>query len=448
AVGTHGPPGSTPLRKIAAQTGGKYYVVKDPRALPRYYQREARRVAQPLMKKLDPPVRPLRERSHEILKGIEGDFPVLGGFVMSTRKESSLAETLLYSPLPADKNYTTVLAAWTYGLGRTVAFTSDGGHNWAKAWRGWSDYDRFLGQLVRWSMRPTGEAGNFTVSSNVRGGKVDVVVTALDKNDEFLNLLELEGTVLDPSLGDLDVKFRQVAPGRYVGSFDATESGSYLINVRDAKGDIAARTGVNVPYSAEFRQRQTNEALLSSIAGLAPEGAEPGRLIDDPTGRNDLAALLETNVFRHDLPQASSSQDIWHLLMLVACCVFFGDVLMRRVHIHFLWLLPMLAAARDVVLRRQPAPQPDPYMERLRSRKAEVTDRIESRRATTRFEPLDDAAQPSADPTVMAEVVDPPGGKAKPQASLAPGEAEEEDYTSRLLKAKKKVWEDRGQDKK
>ncbi|MCH8922446.1 MAG: VWA domain-containing protein, partial [Planctomycetes bacterium] len=150
AVGTHGPPGSTPLQNIAIQTGGKYYVVKDPRALPRYYQKEARRVAQPLMKKLDPPVRPLREQgTHEILKGIEGELPALEGFVMSTRKDSSLAETLLYSPLPADKNNTTVLAAWTYGLGRTVAFTSDGGHNWAKAWRGWSDYDRFLGQMVR-----------------------------------------------------------------------------------------------------------------------------------------------------------------------------------------------------------------------------------------------------------------------------------------------------------
>jgi uncharacterized membrane protein/Mg-chelatase subunit ChlD len=447
AVGSHGLLGSGPMQDIAAQTGGKYYVVTNAKALPRLYQREARRVAQPLMKKLDPPIRPLRERSHEILKGIEGDLPPLGGFVMSTRKESSLAETLLYSPLPADKAYTTVLAAWTYGLGRTVAFTSDAGHNWAKAWQGWADYDRFLGQMVRWSMRPTGDAGNFTISTDVRGGKVNVVVTALDKNDEFLNLLELEGTVLDPSLGDLDVKFRQVAPGRYIGSFDATESGSYLINVRDAKGDVAGRTGIDVPYSAEFRQRQTNEALLSSIAELTPDGAEPGQLIDDPTGRNDLTALLETNVFRHDLPKATSSQGVWHLLMLIGCCVFFGDVLMRRVHIHFLWVLPMLAAARDRVLRREVA-EPDAYMERLRSRKAEISEAIDSRRKTTRFEAPSETAQPPADPTVMAEMVDKPSTPAKPPAGLAPGEAaEEEDYTSRLLKAKKKVWEDRDKDK-
>ena len=45
AVGTHGPAGSSPLQKIANKTGGKYYVVKNPKALPKIYQREARRVS-------------------------------------------------------------------------------------------------------------------------------------------------------------------------------------------------------------------------------------------------------------------------------------------------------------------------------------------------------------------------------------------------------------------
>ncbi|MCA9268371.1 MAG: VWA domain-containing protein, partial [Planctomycetales bacterium] len=49
AIGTHGPPGSTPLQNIATQTGGKYYVVTNAQALPRIYQREIRRVARPLI---------------------------------------------------------------------------------------------------------------------------------------------------------------------------------------------------------------------------------------------------------------------------------------------------------------------------------------------------------------------------------------------------------------
>ncbi len=50
AVGTHGPAGSTPLKRIADVTGGSYYVAKNPKALPKIYQREARRVAKPVIK--------------------------------------------------------------------------------------------------------------------------------------------------------------------------------------------------------------------------------------------------------------------------------------------------------------------------------------------------------------------------------------------------------------
>ena len=81
-------------------------------------------------------------------------------------------------------------------------------------------------------------------------------------------------------------------------------------------------------------------------------------------------------------------------------------------------------------------------MSRLRSRKAEVDRSLESRRAATRFEP---DANVAVDPSVVAaaearstEPGAPPKAPPKPVA-----EPEADDYTSRLLKAKKKVWEER-----
>jgi hypothetical protein len=81
-------------------------------------------------------------------------------------------------------------------------------------------------------------------------------------------------------------------------------------------------------------------------------------------------------------------------------------------------------------------------MARLRSRKAEVTESLEQRRAAARFEPAADAP---VDAALIAEAIDEPLGKPradKPTATpIAPDAASEEDtYTSRLLKAKKKVW--------
>ncbi len=119
AVGTHGPPGSTPLRRIATATGGKYYVVRNPKALPRIYQREARRVARPLI--VEKEIQPQMAGWHEILQGVDS-LPPLRGFVMTSVKENPLVETSLISPYPVNVENATLLSAWQYGLGRVAGF--------------------------------------------------------------------------------------------------------------------------------------------------------------------------------------------------------------------------------------------------------------------------------------------------------------------------------------
>src|SRR5208282_2169729 len=99
-----------------------------------------------------------------------------------------------------------------------------------------------------------------------------------------------------------------------------------------------------------------------------------------------LSKLLEFNTFRHDLPKATSSQEVWHWLVLMAACVFLGDVFIRRVNVHFAWLPPLMVRVTDFVLRRQPAPVQPQYIERLKSRKAEVAGHLDQLRAATRFE--------------------------------------------------------------
>ncbi len=82
-------------------------------------------------------------------------------------------------------------------------------------------------------------------------------------------------------------------------------------------------------------------------------------------------------------------------------------------------------------------------MQRLQSRKAEVSDHIDQLRAATRFEP---SPEKPVDADVLEDAAKPSGEakKEKPAApSLGQPKAEVESYTERLLKAKKKVWDDR-----
>ena len=398
AVGTHGPPGSTPLQRIASSTGGKYYVVRNPKALPRIYQREARRVARPLV--VEKEIAPQSTGWHEVMQGVDA-LPTLDGFVMTTLKENPLVETALISPYPVNTENATLLATWQYGLGRSTVFTSDAGHRWADAWTSWDGYDKFFSQMVRWTMRPAGDAGNFTVSTQVREGKVQVIVDAFDKDDAYLNFLDVNATLVGPTLDPQDLRLRQTAPGRYVGEFEAGRSGSYFLSIQPGAGQSLLRTGINVPYSAEFRDRETNEALLTSLASLEPEGGAAGQVIRVPLDQPPADWQSEVNTFRRDIAPTVSSNYVWPWLVLLAGCLFFGDVLVRRVALEFGWLFQAIARLRDWVLRREAPVVSDQQMARLRSRKAAVSQSIDERRASTRFEPEEDG-----DVQVLREAVD------------------------------------------
>ncbi len=434
AVAAHGPAESRVMENLASSTGGKYYAVNNPQLLPRIFQREARRVAQPLIYENVAGFRPQIRYPHEMLSGIEPPLQPITGFVLTSRKEHPLVEVSLVSPQPAAEENNTILASWTYGLGRTVALTTDASTRWSHAWIGWEGYTKLMGQVVRWAMRPSGDQGKFTVATEYKDGKAHLVITALDPNDEFLNFLRFSGTAVGPDLQPIDLEIEQTAPGRYTASFPAERAGSYLILASPGAGQTPLRAGITVPYSEEFRALETNMALLEQLAGLVPTGGQAGMLIDHPDGFARMDALLEADTFRHDLAPASSSREAWPLLVLVAACVFFSDVLVRRVQLGFGWAQRAWARLRG---RQAPVPA-EQTLQRLRSRKAEVASEIERQRAAARFEPAPGAGadlsaltEPAARPSV-------PPPAARPTLS---GQTEDESYTARLLKAKQKAWE-------
>jgi uncharacterized membrane protein len=442
-----GPTGSGRLRDLATATGGRYYAVQNPRALPKYFQREARRVAQPLIYENRLGVRPYVKFYHEMIGGIGQTLPPIKGFVMTTRKDNPLVEVALVSPQPGAERNRTILSGWTYGLGRAVAFTTDAGARWATDWTTWENYDKLFGQMIVWSMRPPAEEGNFTVDTRVEDGQVRVIITAMDKDDEFLNFLNMTGNVVrpGPDLETTHLKLEQIAPGRYVGAYPATEPGSYFLTANPGAGMPPIRTGVNVPYSDEFRSRASNEALLRRLAGLVPEGGEAGRLIEGPEDFADVEPYLAINTFRHDLAKATSSQPVWHYLVLLGSCLFFFDVFVRRVQVGFGWVPVLAGRVRSAVFGRKEETAEVEVIERLRSRKAEVGERVEQLRAGARFEPSPDAPADLRSLEGIEPPQAPPAPKEPKRPSLAPG-PKEESYTERLLRAKQQAWKKREKD--
>ncbi len=400
------------MRNLANKTKGRFYNVTNPRALPRIYQKEARTISRPLIFEQSTPWSPKVNYLSEPVIGLPANIPPINGLVLTSVKENELVEVPLTSPLPAGQ-VNPLLAHWTYGLGRSVAFTSDAGRRWAKTWPDWGSYAAFWSQVVRWAMRPV-DRGNLTLSVRRDEGRIKVVVDALDKDNQFLNFLQIQGNVVSPDLKRASVELVQTAPGKYEGTIDEAEaSGNYFVNLgyrgpEGVQGVISS--GISVPYSDEFRELRSNPATLDTIASLTNGQMTNWKYRAD--GRPDLQRTIdEVDHFRRDpsLTNPRSFADLWPTLLWLSAIFFLADVAVRRV-------APDLDRIRKSIgdqwkkLRGENVAPPVEYMEKLKSKKAEVGEQLDRSRAATRFEAPPPAARETApgDPILEGGLPDDP----------------------------------------
>ena len=146
----------------------------------------------------------------------------------------------LISPEPADETQCDAPGQLDLRTGTDRRPDHRRGQRWADAWTDWEGYDKLFSQLVRWSMRPTGDQGNFTVATEIEDGKVRVIVTALDQNDELLNFLNMSASVVGPDMKAQSFPIRQTAPGSLRRSNStASRPGSYFLTLATGRGQAA-----------------------------------------------------------------------------------------------------------------------------------------------------------------------------------------------------------------
>jgi Mg-chelatase subunit ChlD len=429
------------LADIGRRGGGKFYQVLSPRAIPRIFMREARRVAMPLVFEDQNGIAMRLGGNSEVLTGIQTPPPPTTGYVLTTLKQDSLVEVLLSTPRQVPAN-STILAAWQFGLGRSAALTTDIGERWASDWPAWGNYEKMMLQLVRWCMRGHDMNDQLAMTTDADDGEIEVLVNAIDQDDAHINFLSLMGTVITPNGQSQSFSLQQIAPGRYTAKLPTDEPGNYYLAVSDGGRTAPLRAAINVSATAELDDLFSYDGFLAELAEGKPKGGEPGRLIQSPRGIADTPGLLNTNVFRPGLAPAKSRDAMWPVVLLVASAVFLGDVVCRRVLISFDWL-PQLGC---LVMRRcvsAPVADGTQRMQRLKQTKMGATARYEQARDSALnaiMQQTTDASAPavpeSHEPAITVATSTPP-------APEAAGELSE--FTSRLLAAKKRVHDQQPQ---
>jgi Mg-chelatase subunit ChlD len=330
------------LKDIAALGGGRYHFTNNVSSIPSIFTEETTLASRAYI--VEESFYPTLVNSSPILAGIAA-APQLHGYVATSAKD--LAQVILKS-----EKGDPILAVWQYGLGKSVAFTSDATGRWASDWARSEIFPTVWAQAVRYTINDSlNSALQMTIES--KGEKANIMLDARSRTGDFLNAYQIKANIIAPNGEAQNVTFTQVAPGRYESEFIPKEQGIYLIRfagTTDAGSESASfaeTTGWALSYSPEYQRIDPNPDLLLRLSALT---------------NGQVATPLPADIFAHNLKATRASQPIAPWLLLIAVMLLPFDIAVRR----------LIVTKHDVVLFREW------IMQRSSRRAANPTDTPES----------------------------------------------------------------------
>jgi uncharacterized membrane protein/Mg-chelatase subunit ChlD len=391
------PPSMTYMQDVARLGGGRFYQSNNPSKVPDLFLKESQVALKPWFEQ--EPFFPKVTAAGDLLQGVPLDaFPQLGGYVVTTAKPGS---ELYLSSQKQDP----VLAAWNYGLGRSVAWTSDAHGQWTSGFLRSSVSGVLMARMVAWTL--PGSEQKLTIEATPSGDGLDVTVTGPEVSGASLQL-----GMERPDLTGTTINLVPTRPGRWQGRVTGASVGTYLLHARLVKGGTNLGDGdvvVSVPYSPEFLELGPDAGLLRQLSRQ---------------GSGVVLAKAQAAWLQKPLPVPISSDIFWYLLVAVAL-LWPLDVAIRRL---ILGPRQLARAMVSVLTLRRPAEievAAPPELVRLRRRVAGYRTR------------------PAEPPPVVAAAAEVPAD-AEPalvdgaQDRQAKDRREEDDLSARLLEARRK----------
>lgn len=300
------------MKQFSEWGGGNYYLVTDPLAIPAVFTREAMLASRAFL--IEKELEPQGAAPSDILAGITPDaLPPVQGLVATQLKDRATLALKVSHPKQGDLP---LLAHWNYGVGRSIAWTSDATSRWSKQWLEDPVYEQLWTQIVRWAAGSESPS-HLVVDSRIEEGMLEIQVDAMDAAGRFQNFLTGEARVVAPDLSTRPLELQQVGPGKYRASTPADQLGSWLIGI--ALYDQGKLTGHAVseavqPYSPEFKPNEDGNALLQALGTIGAGGwlTSPA----DAFARPNQARLIPT--------------PLWSWLVILGSFLFLADVAARR----------------------------------------------------------------------------------------------------------------------
>ncbi|KON89117.1 hypothetical protein AF332_21500 [Sporosarcina globispora] len=289
------------LEELAGMGSGRFYDVTDSSVIPSILSRETVMATRTYIE--DNPFYPSVHPYPDWNSLFENGVPKMNAYIATAAKPRSQV------PLLSEKE-DPVLAEWQYGMGHTIAFTSDFSGKWSGDWTRWEKWPSFINQLVTKTL-PQYESEPYRVSVENRDGN-----TVLSLESAVSKSMPIETSIVSETGEQIEANVRLTAPGKYEATMPES-AGMYFLNIKqtDQNGNIQVhQTGFTIPYSEEYLQKGENKEHLESLSKMT-DGVE-------------LAS--PEDAFRPLKKPASTKQPISNWLILAAFLIFFSEIAIRR----------------------------------------------------------------------------------------------------------------------
>jgi Ca-activated chloride channel family protein len=246
------------LQWLADRGGGRYHFAANAAEIPQLTLQETEIARE--NPRVEGAFQPQPAGAHPVTRGfIPQRFPMLGGYIAVTPKAE--ADSIIQSP-QGDP----ILAAWQYGLGRAIAWTSDSGERWGRDWNTWDEGAPFWSQALAY-LFPDPAQGALAVRIERNAAEPLLIAEARNDDGTPLDLADVGARVHAQDGTETTMQLQQTAPGRYESPLSALDEGAYTIGVTLRKGEQQLETtiGFDQPYPAEFAV-SPNTQLLDRLA--------------------------------------------------------------------------------------------------------------------------------------------------------------------------------------
>lgn len=240
-------------------------------------------------------------------------LPTLLGYVATSKKERAIQVLESHYGDP-------ILAYWQYGLGKSVAWTSDVTGQWSANYSNWENNQELWHNIIQYVTQDMGMEGAY-VKVEQKGSK-SVVKYSTAESDEKT---KIKAIVMDDEGNEKEVMLDPKTPGEYEGVIPTEGTGVYTVNVQQYEGDEcvgAVNTAVINQYSLEYRFYPNNSLLdefANSVGAIFIEKAEEvfETKPEFVKGRFNLATpllIIASLLFLLDIAARRFNIDLWGML--------------------------------------------------------------------------------------------------------------------------------------